>query len=64
MTVMRDVAISKSEFVPGENAVTKVQNFQDDPVLFEYCRHPEVRRGVVLFSKATMFFSVLDERAH
>ena len=42
MTVMRDIAIAKSEFVPGEKAITKIQNFQDDPVMFEYCKLPEV----------------------
>ena len=43
MTIMRDIAISKSEFVPGEKAITKVQNFQSEPVLFEYCALPEVQ---------------------
>ena len=28
LTVMRDVAITKSEFEPGERAVTKIQHFQ------------------------------------
>ncbi|KAI6190483.1 hypothetical protein M3Y97_00122900 [Aphelenchoides bicaudatus] len=41
-TVMRDVAIAKSEFVPGEKAITKVQDFNNDPVLFDYCRHPAI----------------------
>ena len=39
---MRDVAIAKSEFIPGEQAVTKIQNFQLDDDLFEYCTLPEV----------------------
>ena len=43
MLVMRDVAIAKSEFVQGEKAVTKIQDFQNDPVLFDYCQLPEVR---------------------
>jgi phytanoyl-CoA hydroxylase len=42
MTVMRDVAISKSEFIQGEKAITKIQDFQWDEVLFGYCRLPEV----------------------
>ena len=42
MTIMRDIAIAKSEFVPGEKAITKVQDFQNDDVLFQYCRLPEV----------------------
>jgi len=41
-TVMRDVSIAKSEFVPGEKAITKVQDFNNDPVLFDYCKHPAV----------------------
>ncbi|EPB75954.1 Phytanoyl-CoA dioxygenase [Ancylostoma ceylanicum] len=42
MTVMRDVAIAKSEFISGEKAITKVQDFQDDPVLFDYCQYKGV----------------------
>uniref|UniRef100_A0A0K0D0L2 phytanoyl-CoA dioxygenase n=1 Tax=Angiostrongylus cantonensis TaxID=6313 RepID=A0A0K0D0L2_ANGCA len=33
MTVMRDIAIAKSEYVAGEKAITKIQDFQDDPVV-------------------------------
>lgn len=40
---MKDVAIVKSEFMQGEKAVTKIQDFQHDEVLFEYCALPEVR---------------------
>ena len=43
MTIMRDVAIAKSEYVPGQKAVSKIQNFQNEPVMFEYCYLPEVR---------------------
>ena len=42
MTVMRDVAIAKSEFVADQKAITKIQAWQDDEVLFEYCCRPEV----------------------
>ncbi|KAK7102183.1 phytanoyl-CoA dioxygenase, peroxisomal-like [Littorina saxatilis] len=42
ITIMRDVAIAKSEFVPGEKAITKLQDFQNDDVLFGYCCLPEV----------------------
>jgi len=42
LVVMRDVAIAKSEFVPGEKAVTKIQSFQNYEPLFDYCRTPEV----------------------
>jgi len=44
MTVMKDVAIVKSEFTDGEKAINKIQDFQHDPVLFEYCATPEVVR--------------------
>lgn len=42
MVVMRDVAIAKSEFVPDQKAVSKLQDFQEDPELFRYCSLPEV----------------------
>jgi len=42
MTVMKDVAIAKSEFVDGVKAVTKIQDFCADDELFEYCRLPEI----------------------
>ena len=41
--VMRDVAIANSEFVPDQKAVTKIQDFQEDPELFRYCTLPEVQ---------------------
>ncbi|KAK3101950.1 hypothetical protein FSP39_007576 [Pinctada imbricata] len=47
--IMRDVAISKSEFVPGEQAITKIQDFQYDDVLFGYCCHPKVVQYVEAF---------------
>ena len=46
MTVMRDVAIAKSEFVPDQKAVTKIQTWHDDDVLWEYCCRPEVIQGL------------------
>uniref|UniRef100_A0A914C0W0 phytanoyl-CoA dioxygenase n=1 Tax=Acrobeloides nanus TaxID=290746 RepID=A0A914C0W0_9BILA len=42
MTVMKDVSIAKSEYIQGEKAVTKVQDFNRDPVLFDYCKYPAV----------------------
>lgn len=41
--MMRDVAISKSEFVADQKAVSKIQDFQEDPELFRYCTLPQVR---------------------
>eukprot|EP00117_Sycon_ciliatum_P015221 scpid17493/ scgid15159/ Phytanoyl-CoA dioxygenase, peroxisomal; Phytanic acid oxidase; Phytanoyl-CoA alpha-hydroxylase len=40
--IMRDVSIARSEYVVDEKAITKVQNFQDDEVLFGYCSHPAI----------------------
>ena len=42
LTIMRDIAIKDSEFVLGEQAITKIQDFQRDDVLFGYCCLPEV----------------------
>ncbi len=42
MTVMKDVAIAKSEFLEGEKAITKIQDFCFDDELFEYCCLPEL----------------------
>ncbi|XP_013406071.1 phytanoyl-CoA dioxygenase, peroxisomal-like [Lingula anatina] len=49
ITIMRDVAIASSEFVPGEQAITKLQDFQEDPVLFSYCSLPEVTKYAEAF---------------
>jgi phytanoyl-CoA hydroxylase len=42
MTVMRDMTINRSEYVPGEKAIMKVQDFGDDPVLFDFCQHSAI----------------------
>jgi len=42
MTVMKDVAIAKSEFLESEKAITKIQDFCFDDELFEYCCLPEI----------------------
>jgi len=42
MFIMQDVAIAKSEFVNGQRAVTKLQEFQNDEVLFQYCQHKKM----------------------
>eukprot|EP01012_Entosiphon_sulcatum_P000182 TRINITY_DN10027_c0_g1_i1.p1 TRINITY_DN10027_c0_g1~~TRINITY_DN10027_c0_g1_i1.p1 ORF type:complete len:329 (+),score=84.66 TRINITY_DN10027_c0_g1_i1:59-988(+) len=41
MTVMRDVDL-KDKKAAGEANVTKLQNWEDDPILFEYCKLPKV----------------------
>ncbi|KAA8579973.1 hypothetical protein FQN60_005508 [Etheostoma spectabile] len=47
---MRDVAIVKSEFVPEEKAVSKLQDFQEDPELFRYCTLPQILNYVECFT--------------
>ena len=49
MTVMKDVAIAKSEFLDGEKAITKIQDFCHDDELFEYCCLPEIVQYVKAF---------------
>ncbi len=44
MTVMKDVAITKSDLKQDEKVITKIQDFQHDNVLFEYCCEPTVRK--------------------
>ncbi|KAL4659334.1 phytanoyl-CoA dioxygenase, peroxisomal [Arapaima gigas] len=50
LVVMRDVAIAKSEFVPDQKAITKVQDFQEDPELFHYCQLPQILKYVECFT--------------
>lgn len=50
MIVMKDVAIAKSEFIEGEKAITKIQDFQHDDILFEYCALPEIVKYVEGFT--------------
>jgi phytanoyl-CoA hydroxylase len=45
MLVMRDVAIAKRK-EKGEHAITKLQDWQDDEVLFTYTSHPAVCKFV------------------
>jgi len=46
MVIMRDVAIAKSEFVSGQKAVTKIQEYQNDEVMFQYARNKDMLRYV------------------
>ncbi|XP_037552060.1 phytanoyl-CoA dioxygenase, peroxisomal [Nematolebias whitei] len=50
LIVMRDVAIAKSEFVPDQRAVSKLQDFQESPELFRYCSLPQILRYVESFT--------------
>lgn len=42
ITIMRDIAIVESEFVPDQKAVTKIQTWHEDEVMWEYCVSPEI----------------------
>ena len=42
LTIMKDVAIAKSEFQANEKAVTKIQHFQNDEVLSQYFQSPAI----------------------
>ncbi|XP_006894334.1 PREDICTED: phytanoyl-CoA dioxygenase, peroxisomal [Elephantulus edwardii] len=48
--IMRDVATDKSTFVPNENTVSKIQDFQEDEELFRYCCLPEILKYVECFT--------------
>ncbi|XP_062928858.1 phytanoyl-CoA dioxygenase, peroxisomal [Mobula hypostoma] len=50
LTVMRDVVISKSEYVPDHQAVSKIQDFQNNEILFRYCCLPEILKYVECFT--------------
>ncbi|XP_029617015.1 phytanoyl-CoA dioxygenase, peroxisomal isoform X2 [Salmo trutta] len=47
LVVMRDVSIAKSEFIPDQKAISKLQDFQEEPELFRYCSMPQVIRHLV-----------------
>ncbi|KAM7377988.1 hypothetical protein PAMA_013072 [Pampus argenteus] len=50
LVVMRDVAIVNSEFVADQKAVSKLQDFQEDPELFRYCTLPQILKYVECFT--------------
>ncbi|XP_064632529.1 phytanoyl-CoA dioxygenase, peroxisomal-like [Lineus longissimus] len=50
MTIMKDVSIAKSEFVNGEGAINKIQDFQYDETLFKYCCDNRVTDYVECFT--------------
>lgn len=49
LQIIRDVALRK-ETVRSGDKVTKLQSFEDDEVLFEYCTRPEILRYVQCFT--------------
>eukprot|EP00466_Bigelowiella_natans_P003240 jgi/Bigna1/86779/estExt_fgenesh1_pg.C_130232 len=50
MLVMRDISSTDKANKVGENAITKIQDFQDDPILFRYCTHPKILRYARCFT--------------
>ena len=50
MTIMKDIAIAKSEFADGEKAITKIQDFVLDDELFQYCCLPDIVKYVQSFA--------------
>ncbi|KAJ7329530.1 hypothetical protein JRQ81_015704 [Phrynocephalus forsythii] len=50
LTIMRDVAIAKSEFLQDQKAVTKIQDFKADEELFRYCTLPQIVKYVECFT--------------
>ncbi|XP_061438255.1 phytanoyl-CoA dioxygenase, peroxisomal isoform X3 [Rhineura floridana] len=48
--IMRDVLIAKSEFIPDQKAVSKIQDFQEDEELFSYCTLPQIIKYVECFT--------------
>ncbi|XP_078596481.1 phytanoyl-CoA dioxygenase, peroxisomal-like [Branchiostoma floridae x Branchiostoma japonicum] len=52
LTIMKDISLlkSKANLPKDSSSVTKIQQFQDDPVLMGYCADPEVLQYVESFS--------------
>ncbi|XP_050392027.1 phytanoyl-CoA dioxygenase, peroxisomal [Patella vulgata] len=50
MLIMKDVAVTSSEYVPGEKAVAKIQDIVLDEILFGYCCLPELIDYVECFT--------------
>ncbi|KAL6460018.1 hypothetical protein MHYP_G00317770 [Metynnis hypsauchen] len=50
LLAMKDVAIAKTEFVQDQKAVSKLQDFQEDPELFRYCALPQILKYVECFT--------------
>ena len=50
MTVMKDVTFVKSNRLSGEKTINKLQNFEEDEVLFSYCQLPGILKYVACFT--------------
>ena len=49
MTMMRDVSIAARKDAKGEDFISKIQDYEDDEVLFTYCQRPEVVKYIRCF---------------
>ncbi|GCC36792.1 hypothetical protein chiPu_0015291 [Chiloscyllium punctatum] len=50
LSIMRDVSISKMEYVPDQRAISKIQSFENNETLFKYCCLPEILKYVECFT--------------
>lgn len=50
LTVMKDVVYVKSNRPAGERTVNKIQSFEEDEVLFSYCKLPQILKYVACFT--------------
>ena len=50
ITVMKDVTYVKSNRPSGERTINKLQNFENDEVLFSYCELPQILKYVACFT--------------
>mmetsp|Transcript_2632 Transcript_2632/g.3209 ORF Transcript_2632/g.3209 Transcript_2632/m.3209 type:complete len:347 (-) Transcript_2632:2504-3544(-) len=51
MSIMRDISVAKTaETKQSARIITKIQDWQDDEVLFEYCKHPRILDYVECFT--------------
>uniref|UniRef100_A0A6Q2Z4Q2 Phytanoyl-CoA dioxygenase, peroxisomal n=1 Tax=Esox lucius TaxID=8010 RepID=A0A6Q2Z4Q2_ESOLU len=50
LIMMRDVSNNRSEFIPDQKTVSKLQDFQEEPELFRYCTLPQILKYVECFT--------------
>ena len=50
MQVIRDVSFVQSKLCAGERTINKLQNFENDEVLFSYCELPQILKYVECFT--------------
>ncbi|XP_048466374.1 phytanoyl-CoA dioxygenase, peroxisomal isoform X2 [Rhincodon typus] len=50
LIIMRDVSISKTEYGPDQQAISKIQSFENNETMFKYCCLPEILKYVHCFT--------------